>query len=244
MRLPAGVAVTGAAAAALWILSAVVLAALPTSGRVLGTTAVALVSVPLATATVVAYVARGRLDHRAVAVVLVGAAALVAVSVAADWSPGTALGKVLIGASLGLLAAAVMEEPWNVGLIAVVVVAVDAYSVFAGPTKAIVENQPGLLSALTVPMAGPGRAEAALIGITDFVFLALFCAAALRFRLRPVVTIPLCCASLTVTILLTTALDRALPALPLLSAAFVLPNVHAFRATPAGPSEGSGDASR
>jgi hypothetical protein len=226
---PGRASAAAVAVGTLWVLSAVLLAALPESGRALGTTVVGLVSVPLAAGTAVGYALRAWLDRRAVAAVTVAAAAILAASAALDWAPGSALGKVLVGASLGLLAATVMEEPWNVALIAVLVVGVDIYSVFLGPTRKIVEDAPGLLSALTVPLAGPGRPRAALIGITDFVFLALFCAAALRFRLRPALTLPLLVASLTATILLTAALDRALPALPLLSAAFLLPNVRAFR---------------
>ena len=216
------------AVAVLWLLSAVVLAARPAVAGRGGTGVVALLSLPLAAATATAVAVRAQPDRRAVVVALAAGVVLVAASAAIDWTPGLGLGKVLLGAGLGVLAASLLDEPWHVALIAVLVVGVDIYSVFAGPTRAIVEDQPGLLSALTVPLAAPGRPRAALLGITDFVFLALFCAAVLRWHLRPRLTAALLTASLSGTIALAAHLDRALPALPLLSAAFVLPNLPAL----------------
>jgi hypothetical protein len=135
------------------------------------------------------------------------------------------IGKAVAGTLAGLAVGRLLEAPWHAALIAVLVAVVDVYSVFAGPTRAVVEGSPGVLDAVGVALAAPGYSQAAILGTTDFVFLGLLAGAALRYDLRPRLTLPLLAASFSVTLLLATALDRALPALPLLSLAFLLPNV-------------------
>lgn len=213
-----------AGAAAAWIGWCLLVAAMPESGRTVGTAVIALVTLPLGCLVVVAAVLA--VGERMPAALLAGTAgaALAAVGHATDLAAVDGLGKLLVGVALGLVAGRALEAPWNVLLVAVLVIGVDAYSVFAGPTKAIAEDSPDLLSALTVPLAGPGRSHGALLGITDILFLALFCVAALRWHLRPALTIPLCALSFSLIVPLSTALDRGLPALPLLSIAFILPN--------------------
>ena len=105
------------------------------------------------------------------------------------------------------------------------VAVVDMYSVFAGPTKEIVEERPDVLDKVGIAFAAPGYEQAAVIGTTDFIFLGLLGGAALRYDLRPRLTLPLLALSFSVTLLLTYWLERELPALPLLSAAFLLPNL-------------------
>ncbi len=199
--------------------------ALPEVGRTVGTAAVALVSLPLATALAAAAAREGQWDARALAGAALAGVVLLLAGWAGDQTAVAGLGRALVATAAGVAAARLLEEPWNVALVAMVVIGVDVYSVFAGPTRVIVDERPGLLSALTVPLAAPGDASAALIGLTDFVFFGLFCAACLRWRLRPSLTIALCAASFSATIVASSALDRALPALPLLSLAFVLPNL-------------------
>jgi hypothetical protein len=141
-----------------------------------------------------------------------------------DGEAFASLGKATAGVALGALVGRLLDEPWHAGLVALLVAVVDIYSVLAGPTRAVVEGSPGVLDAVGVALAAPGYAQAAIIGTTDFVFLGLLGGAALRYDLRPRLTLPLLAASFTATLILATALDRALPALPLLSAAFLLPN--------------------
>ena len=95
-----------------------------------------------------------------------------------------------------------LEQPWHAALIAVLVAVVDMYSVFAGPTKEIVEERPGVLDAVGVAFAAPGYEQAAVIGTTDFIFLGLLGGAALRYDLRPRLTLPLLALSFSVTLLL------------------------------------------
>jgi predicted phosphodiesterase len=110
-------------------------------------------------------------------------------------------------------------------LVALLIVPVDIYSVFRGPTKVIVEQQPQVFDALSVAFPLPGEANSAQLGLPDVLFFALFLGATLRFALRPGPTWALMTLSFGATLALAVAFEiGGLPALPLLSAAFVLAN--------------------
>jgi hypothetical protein len=110
-------------------------------------------------------------------------------------------------------------------LVALLIVPVDIYSVFRGPTKVIVEEQPRVFDALSIAFPLPGEHNSAQLGLPDVLFFALFLGAAVRFRLRPAPTWALMTASFGLTLVLAVASDiSGLPALPLLSAAFLLVN--------------------
>ena len=113
-------------------------------------------------------------------------------------------------------------------LVAAIVPWVDAYSVFRGPTKAIVTHRRGIFDHLSFAFPVPGQSSTANLGIPDLVFFALFLAAAARWRLRPGLTWFLLVASFGATTALAVWLDFAglhgLPALPLLSLGFFLAN--------------------
>ena len=147
----------------------------------------------------------------------------------ADLPTAAGLGKMLAAGALGMLFIPLLERAWHVAVVALLVIAVDTYSVFAGPTKQLLESGDDVVSTFTVPFTAPGVYGAAGIGITDFLFLGLFCGAALHWRLRPRLTIPLCALSFSASIAVAQLLDRSVPALPLLSLAFVLPNIGRFR---------------
>jgi hypothetical protein len=125
----------------------------------------------------------------------------------------------------GWLVVRVFESPLWVLLVAVVVVPVDVYSVARGPTKTILEEQPGVFDQLSIAFPPPGAESAAQLGLPDVLFFSLFVAAAARFALRPVATWLLCTASFGGSLALTVLVEAdGVPALPLLSAAFVLAN--------------------
>ena len=110
-------------------------------------------------------------------------------------------------------------------LVALLIVPVDAFSVARGPTRHIVEEQPEIFTALSVAFPIPGEHASAQLGLPDILFLALFLAAAERFRLRSGWTWVATTLSFGATMAAAVWLGVAgLPALPLLSAAFVLVN--------------------
>ena len=109
--------------------------------------------------------------------------------------------------------------------IAVVIPCIDIYSVFAGPTKAIVTRAPAALGYLTVafPVAGYHCRDAYALGVSDIIFFALFLASAAVFGLRVRATAAAMSASFVATVA-ATLWWQALPALPLLSVAFLAVN--------------------
>lgn len=113
-------------------------------------------------------------------------------------------------------------------LVAVIIPWVDAFSVFRGPTNTIVRDRPGIFDALSFGFPFPGQDGLARLGIPDLVFFALFLAATARWSLRTALTWLAMVASFGITIVLAVAWDPfdlgGLPALPLLSLAFLLVN--------------------
>jgi hypothetical protein len=115
------------------------------------------------------------------------------------------------------------ELAWVV-LIALIIPFVDAISVAAGPTKTIVNHHFEVYSAVAVAFVAPGG-RAAGLGPPDILFFALFLAAAARWRLRPGWTWIAMTGMYSLTLVLANATDvNGLPALPFLSAGFVLAN--------------------
>jgi hypothetical protein len=116
------------------------------------------------------------------------------------------------------------EVSWVV-LVACIVPWVDAYSVWRGPTHHIVHHQRHVFTRLSFAFPVPGEKGAANLGLPDLLFFGLFLGAAARFRLRVFWTWVGLTASFGATIALATAFDvGGLPALPLLSLGFLLPN--------------------
>ncbi len=110
-------------------------------------------------------------------------------------------------------------------LIALIVPWVDAYSVWRGPTHKIIAHRENVFTTLSFAFPLPGEGESANLGLPDLLFFALFLGAAARFRLRLFWT----WLGLSLSIGGTLALAywagvRGLPALPLLSLGFLLPN--------------------
>ena len=122
-----------------------------------------------------------------------------------------------------------LDRAWHVAVVALLVIGVDTYSVFAGPTKQLLEQGDDVISTFTVPLTAPGMYGAAGIGITDFLFLGLFCGAALHWRLRPRLTLPLCGSRSRRRSWSPSCWTAPCPRLPLLSLAFVLPNIGRLR---------------
>jgi hypothetical protein len=133
--------------------------------------------------------------------------------------------KLAAVAGAGLWFLAFFEAVSWVLLVAVLIIPVDIISVERGPTKHIVEEQPELFDVLSIGFPIPGEHSSARLGLPDILFFALFLAAAARFGLRVKLTWIAMVLSFGLTLAAAVWLDvGGLPALPLLSAAFVLAN--------------------
>jgi hypothetical protein len=117
------------------------------------------------------------------------------------------------------------ERPTWVALVALIIIPVDAVSVARGPTRTILEEKPEVFDHLSIAFPVPGAAYAAQLGLPDVLFFALFVGAADRFGLRRGATWIACAFSFGATLAIAAFTDvGGLPALPLLSAAFLLVN--------------------
>jgi hypothetical protein len=110
-------------------------------------------------------------------------------------------------------------------LVACIIPWVDAYSVWRGPTKHIIENHAHVFDVLSFAFPVPGEHSAANLGVPDLLFFSLFLAASARFGLRVIWTFLALLAGLGLTIAATVYFDLSgLPALPGLAFGFLLPN--------------------
>ncbi len=111
-------------------------------------------------------------------------------------------------------------------LVAAIIPWVDAYSVWRGPTKQIVEHHANVFGVLSFAFPVPGEHSAANLGIPDLLFFALFLAAADRFGLRVAATWLGMCTCLAATLVLVWTWDgiAGLPALPAICLGFLVPN--------------------
>jgi hypothetical protein len=144
---------------------------------------------------------------------------------AGDFKIAANFTKLAAMTALGFAFLALFESVSWVALVASLIPWVDAYSVWRGPTKTIVEEQRELFTVVSIAFPVPGERSSANLGLPDVLFFALFLGAAARFRLRVGWTWLALVASFATTLILATVLDVAgLPALPLLSLAFLVPN--------------------
>ncbi len=163
---------------------------------------------------------------RRLPLVAVAALPCAALFVWLGWVPVANVAKVVFAAALGIWIAGELERLSWIVLVAVVSAVVDIVSVAAGPTKAILEKGPVVVGYFTVAAtwAGYSYAEAYTgLGVSDVLFFSLYLGAARRFRLRAAWSAVAMVASFLGTIALA-MWWTALPALPLLSVAFLAVN--------------------
>ena len=238
----------GRAAAALALFGAANLLAphLPDPGTGAQVGALAVVSFPLATLAVAALRPAASAPPGALAAAAAVAALVAGALIAAGLAGTPATLDKLVGATCaGFALAVLLRTAGELAGIAVVIAAVDAYSVAAGPTRVIAEHHEAVLDAFTLAFHPPGTYGVAQIGVSDFVFFALFLAAAERMRLRRRLSWAAMTASFGTTVTISYVTDAALPALPLLSLGFLAANADLLLArrgpTAASPDRESGN---
>jgi hypothetical protein len=158
---------------------------------------------------------------------LLAAAFLLAAVVleAADQEALANFAKLGLMTSFGFWFLSFFESVLWVALVALIIPLVDSFSVWRGPTRHIVEEEPQIFDVFSFAFPFPGVESSANLGLPELLFFALFLAAAARWQLRVGWTWIALTTSIGITMVLAVAWDVAgLPALPGLAFAFLLPN--------------------
>ena len=163
---------------------------------------------------------------RRLPLITVAALPLAVLFVWLGWIPLANVAKIVAAAALGMWIATELEKLSWIVIVAVVSALVDIASVAAGPTKAIIDQGPAVVGYFTVVVTwfGYTYAEAYTgLGVSDVIFFALYLATAQRFGLRVGWSAVAMAASFLATIAVA-MWWTALPALPMLSVAFLAVN--------------------
>jgi hypothetical protein len=141
-----------------------------------------------------------------------------------DWGLPGNFAKLWAAVFAGWAFLALFEQLSWVVLVALVIPAVDAISVWHGPTKAITSHHFEVYTAVAIAFLVPGGG-AAYLGPPDVLFYALFLGAAARWHLRTFWTWFAMTAMYGITVVVAYAVDvGGLPALPFLSFGFLVAN--------------------
>ena len=144
---------------------------------------------------------------------------------AADLNALANLSKLALMTSFGFWFLGFFESVLWVALVALIIPWIDAFSVWRGPTRHIVEQQPQIFDTLSFAFPSPGGLTSANLGLPDLLFFALFLAAADRWNLRVGWTWVALTLSLGLTMFIAVVWDvGGLPALPGLAFGFLIPN--------------------
>ena len=156
-----------------------------------------------------------------------GVAALAAVGLTLlDLDSAANVAKLSCYILLGLWFLTLFEELWWIALVAVLVPWVDIWSVVTGPTRYVLDEQPGFFEQISVAFPNLGETATVRIGPPDILFFALFLATAAQFRLRVGWTWLAMTSFLSLTLVLAWIWEdiAGLPALPAICLGFLVPN--------------------
>jgi hypothetical protein len=134
------------------------------------------------------------------------------------------LARILAAACVGISLARYITSVGTVLIVVVAAIAADIFSVFAGPTEALVRTESPLLDFLLLVFPTFGSPLGFGLGLSDFIFLTLFAAAARSLDLRYPATLLAVCSAAFLAVTVGLLLVRPLPALPFIAVAFVLAN--------------------
>lgn len=127
-------------------------------------------------------------------------------------------------AAVGISLARNVQSAGVALLIALVATGADLFSVFAGPTRALLKGDSAALDLLLLVFPVFGEPYGFALGLSDFIFLALFAGMARYLGLRYFSTLGAVCAGAFLAIVVGLLLEMPLPALPFISVAFLLVN--------------------
>ena len=162
----------------------------------------------------------GRDDPVGVGVFGLGAALLAAALAAAGVGALANPAEALFGGAAGVLFAWAFAAPAAVAALPIVVAGIDAVAVLTGPAEPVTSGKEVDVLTFALPRWG-GDGAVTFLPVLDATFLAMFAAWALHFDLRPRRAVALMLGGLVLATALGVALDRSVPALPLVALGFL-----------------------
>lgn len=134
--------------------------------------------------------------------------------------------EALLASAVGLVLARLFATPMTAAAVPLFAAAIDVVSVWNGPTARMLEDGTDRVDALSFDFpAWGGAGSAGHLGLSDAVFLSMFAAWSERYGFRRRLTLGGMTLGLLATPALSVAFDQAIPALPLIAAGYLLPNL-------------------
>jgi hypothetical protein len=156
--------------------------------------------------------------------IVLGAGLLTGALNAADVGAAANVPEAMLAGAIGLLFARWLATPVIALAVPIFVAAIDVWSVASGPTSRMTDTAGADTLSFDVPAWGHAG-SAGHLGLSDALFLSMFAAWAMRYGFRRGATIAGLALGLVGTLALGLLLDRTIPALPLLAAGYLLPNL-------------------
>lgn len=160
------------------------------------------------------------------ALIVLGAGLLVGALNAGGVGATANVVEALLAGAVGLLFARALSTPLVAIAVPLFVAAIDVWSVANGPTSDLLEGAGDRVDALSFDLPTWGdEGSVGRLGLTDAVFLSMFATWAWRYGFRRAATVVGLSLGLIASLVVGIAFDRAVPALPLIAAGYLLPNV-------------------
>lgn len=158
--------------------------------------------------------------------IVLGAGLVVGALNAAGVGAGANVAEALLAGAIGVLFARWLATPVIAIAVPIFVAAIDIWSVASGPSSQLIEDGTDIADPLSFDLpAWGGQGSAGDLGFSDALFAAMFAAWAWRYGMRRAATVIGIALGLLASLGLSIALDRAIPALPLIAAGYLLPNL-------------------
>ena len=134
--------------------------------------------------------------------------------------------EAFLAGAVGLLFARWLATPIVAVAVPLFVAAIDVWSVASGPSSRLLAAGAPRVDALSFDLPAWGdMGSAGHLGLSDALFMSMFAAWAWRYDLRRWWTLGGITLGLIASLALGILLDRAIPALPLIAAGYLLPNL-------------------